>query len=129
MARYLHDVDIAERFRQEGYISTTGKPYSTAIIRWIRFRHRIPPAVLRRPDELTVAQVAKRFGVSPGVVYYWIERGHLQARKVNAGSPYWITINESEEQKLQDWVRNSERIRIASPQPTFRSLRGQISYA
>jgi excisionase family DNA binding protein len=71
--------------------------------------------VLRRHDELTVAQVAKRFGVSPGVVYYWIERGHLQARKVNAGSPYWITINESDEQKLQGWVRNSDRIHIASP--------------
>jgi transposase-like protein len=118
MARHLHDTDIFERFRQEGYISTTGKPYSTAIIRWIRFRHRIPPAVLRRPDELTVAQVAKRFGVSPGVLYYWIERGHLQARKVNAGSPYWITINESEEQKLQGWVRNSDRIHTASPKLT-----------
>ena len=70
------------------------------------------------PDELTVAQTAKRFGVSPGVVYYWIERGHLQARKVNAGSPYWITINESEEQKLQSWVRNSDRIRTATPQLT-----------
>jgi hypothetical protein len=35
MARHLHDADIAELFRQEGYISTTGKPYSTAIIRWI----------------------------------------------------------------------------------------------
>jgi DNA invertase Pin-like site-specific DNA recombinase len=118
MARHLHDTDIVERFRQEGCISTTGKPYSTAIIRWIRFRHRIPPAVLRKPDELTVAQVAKRFGVSPGVVYYWIERGHLQARKVNAGSPYWITINESEEQKLQGWVRNSDRIHTASPKLT-----------
>lgn len=114
MARHLHDADIAERFRREGYISATGKPYSTTIIRWIRFRHQIPPAALRRPEELTVAQVAKHFGVGPGVVYYWIERGHLQARKINAGAPYWIALNESDEEKLQAWVRNSDRIHTAS---------------
>ena len=78
------------------------------------FRHQIPPATLRRPGELTVIQVANHFGVSTGVVYYWIERGHLQARKVNAGSPYWITFNESEEQKLQGWVRRSDRIHTGS---------------
>jgi DNA invertase Pin-like site-specific DNA recombinase len=114
MARYLHDAEIAQRFSQEGFISATGKPYSTTIIRWIRFRYRIPPAALRRPEELTVAQVATHFGVSRGVVYYWIERGHLPARKVNAGAPYWIALNESEEQKLQTWVRNSNRIQTGS---------------
>jgi transposase len=67
---------------------------------------------------LKVAQVAKHFGVSPGVVYYWIERGHLQAREVNAGAPYWIALNESDEQKLQAWVRNSDRIHTASPKLT-----------
>lgn len=118
MARHLHDADIAEQFRQEGHVSTTGKPYSTTIIRWIRFRYRIPAAELRRSNELTVAQVAKHFGVSPGVVYYWIARGHLQARKVNAGAPYWITLNETDEQKLQAWVQNSDRIDTASPKLT-----------
>jgi DNA invertase Pin-like site-specific DNA recombinase len=118
MARQLPDAAIAERFRQEGYSSATGKPYSTTIIRWIRFRYRIPSPALRRPEELTVAQVAKHFGVRPGVVYYWIERTHLQARRVNAGSPYWIVINETDKQKLQAWVQNSNRIHIASPKRT-----------
>jgi DNA invertase Pin-like site-specific DNA recombinase len=118
MACYSPDAEIAQRFNQEGFISATGKPYSTTIIRWIRFRYRIPPATLRRPEELTVTEVATHFGVSPGVVYYWIERGHLPARKVNAGAPYWITVNESEERKLQGWVRDSDRIRTASPKLT-----------
>jgi DNA invertase Pin-like site-specific DNA recombinase len=118
MARQLPDDAIAERFRQEGYSSATGKPYSTTIIRWIRFRYRIPSPALRRPEELTVAQVAKHFGVRPGVVYYWIERTHLQARRVNAGSPYWIVLNETDKQKLQAWVQNSNRIHIASPKRT-----------
>jgi DNA invertase Pin-like site-specific DNA recombinase len=118
MARQLPDAAIAERFREEGYSSATGKPYSTTIIRWIRFRYRIPSPALRRPEELTVAQVAKHFGVRPGVVYYWIERTHLQARRVNAGSPYWIVLNETDKQKLQAWVQNSNRIHIASPKRT-----------
>ena len=118
MARQLPDAAIAKRFREEGYSSATGKAYSTTIIRWIRFRYRIPPPALRKPEELTVAQVAKQFGVSPGVVYYWIERAHVQGRRVNAGSPYWILLNETDKQKLLAWVQNSNRIHIASPRHT-----------
>jgi hypothetical protein len=118
LARHLPDAAIAERFRQEGCRSAIGKPYSTTIIRWIRFRYQIPPPALRRPEELTVAQVAKHFRVSPGVVYYWIERAHLQARRDNAGSPYWIVLNEADKQKLQAWVQHSNRINIASPRRT-----------
>src|SRR5205807_727483 len=69
---------------------------------------------LIRPEELTVQQVAERFRVSPNVVYYWIDRGVIEARRLNAGSPYWITLNETDEQKLRDWVRNSCRIQMAS---------------
>jgi len=34
----------------------------------------------------------------------------IQARRLNTGAPYWITLNETDEQKLRDWVRNSSRI-------------------
>jgi hypothetical protein len=58
--------------------------------------------------------VAERFGVSTHVVYYWIDHGVIQARRLNAGMPYWITLNESDEQKLRDWVCNSSRIQTSS---------------
>jgi len=35
------------------------------------------------------------------VVYYWIDRSLIQARRLNSGMPYWITLNASDE-------RNSE---------------------
>jgi DNA invertase Pin-like site-specific DNA recombinase len=114
LAHHLPDADIAERFRQEGYQSAMGKPYSTTIIRWIRFRYQIPPPALKKPEELTVPQVAEHFGVSQGVVYYWIERAQVQVRRLNAGSPYWITLNEIDEEKLREWVRNSSRINKAA---------------
>jgi DNA invertase Pin-like site-specific DNA recombinase len=114
MAHHLQDAEIADQLRQEGQSSITGKPYTTSMIQWIRFRYRIPPPVLKRPEEQTVHQVALHFGVSENVVYYWIQHALLQARKLNPGSPYWITLNVTDEQKLRDWVRNSSRIHTAS---------------
>jgi hypothetical protein len=110
LAHGLPDAEIANRLNREGHNSAKDKPYTTQIVRWIRWPHRIPPAAFRRPEELTVHQVAHHFGVSAGVVYYWIERSLIQARRLNQGMPYWITLNGSDERKLRDWVHNSTRI-------------------
>jgi DNA invertase Pin-like site-specific DNA recombinase len=114
LAQSLPDGEIAGRLNQEGQISALGKPFSGSMVQWIRYRYQIPKARLVRPEELTVQQVAERFRVSPHVVYYWIGRGVIQARRLNVGSQYWITLNETDEQKLRDWVRNSCRIQMAS---------------
>ena len=117
LAQSLPDGEIADRLNREGQVSALGKPFTGSMIQWIRYRYQIPRAKLVRPEELTVQQVAERFRVSPNVVYYWIDRGVIQARRLNAGSPYWITLNETDEQKLRDWVRNSCRIQMASSTP------------
>lgn len=110
LARRLPDAQIAEQLNQEGQRSALGRPFTLSMIKWIRYRYQIPAAQLIRPEEWTVPQVAERFGVSANVVYYWIERGMIPARRVNAGMPCWITLDENDEQKLRDWVRNSSRI-------------------
>jgi DNA invertase Pin-like site-specific DNA recombinase len=110
-ARGSIDAEIAEEFNQEGRTSATGKPYTAKMIQWIRKCHGIPSAVLGKPEELTVQQVAKYFGASDSVVYYWIERRLIHARRLNAGMPYWITLDKADEQKLRNWVRNSTRVR------------------
>ena len=115
LAQYSSDGEIAERLNGEEQVSALGKPFTVSMIQWIRFRYRIPKAVLKRPEELTVQQVAKRFGVSAHVVYYWVERGVMQARRLNDGSPLWITLNETDDQRLRDWVRKSNRIHTLSP--------------
>jgi MerR HTH family regulatory protein len=114
LAQSLPNAEIAERLNREGHVSALSKPFTGSMIQWIRFRYQIPKVPLARPEESTVKQVAKRFGVSPHVVYYWIDRGVISARRLNAGSPYWITLDEADEQKLRDWVRHSCRIHTAS---------------
>ena len=114
LAHSLTDAQIADQLNQEGLISALGKPFTVSMIKWIRYRYKIPVAKLKHPEELTVQQVAERFGVNPNVVYYWIEHGVIQARRLTSGTPYWITVSETDEQKLWDWVRNSRKIYTAS---------------
>lgn len=110
LAQSLRDAQIAAQLNREGHSSAKGRPYSAKIIQWIRWRYQIPPATLKKPEELTVQQVAQQFGVSTGVIYYWIEHKIITARRLNDGMPYWITLNPLDEHKLRDWVRNSSRI-------------------
>ena len=118
LAQRLSDGEIAESLNRDGQVSAHGKPFSVSMIEWIRYRYQIPKATLMSSEELTVQQVAERFRVSPHVVYYWIDRGVIQARRLNAAAPYWITLNETEEQKLRDWVRNSSRIQNGKASPS-----------
>jgi hypothetical protein len=110
LAQSLPDVQIVDQLNRKGYSSAMGRPYTTKIIQWIRWRYQIPPARLKNPEELTVQQVAQQFGVSTGVVYCWIEHRIITARRLNDGMPYWITLKPVDEQKLRDWVRNSSKI-------------------
>ena len=47
-------------------------------------------------------EVAQRLGVSPGVVYYWIDKGLIQGRRHNAGSPYLLAMTPAVERELVD---------------------------
>ena len=114
LAGHLHDSEIAEQLNREGQASAKGLRYTVKIVQWIRCRYRIPPAELKRPEELTVRQVAQRFGTSDQVVYYWIEHKVIRSRRISPGMPHWITLNATDEQRLKEWVRKSRRIQPVS---------------
>jgi len=114
LAETLPDSRIAESLNQQSLVSPTGKAFTASMVKWIRYRHSIPAPSLKRPEELTVMQVAQRFGVSPSVVYYWIERKRVCARRVNRGMPYWITIDPRKEKELVQWVGSSQKIQKRS---------------
>jgi predicted DNA-binding transcriptional regulator AlpA len=109
LANSLPDNSIAETLNREGILSATGKPFTGSMIRWIRHPHKIlGPS--KRMDEFTVNELMEKLGVSRYVVYYWIERRYIPARRINQGSPYWITLDVQKERELLDWVHNSSRI-------------------
>ena len=113
----MTDGQIAATLNREGLLSAKGQPFTQSKINWIRYRYDIPAASVKQTDELTVGQIAERFGVNPGIVYYWIDRGHLPARRLGPGRPYWITLGAEKEAELRAWVANSTRI----TQPQFQN--------
>ena len=112
LARNLPDNQIADQLNREGQASAKGLPYTAKIIQWIRCRCRIPPTEIKRPEELTVQQVAKRFGTSDQVVYYWIKHRVIQSRHIGLGMPHWITLSAADEERLRERVRHSHRIQL-----------------
>lgn len=110
LAQNSSDDEIAVTLNAEGLRSNKGNAFTRSSISWIRHKHAIPPVDKKKPGELTVHEVAEQFGVSSGVVYYWIGQKILTARRLNQGSPYWITIHPQKEQELRKWVRASKRI-------------------
>lgn len=116
LAESMIDSQIARLLQQEGALSAKGKPFTASMIKWIRHRHAIPMPSLKRADEITVAEVVHRLGVSLWVVYYWIERGHLPARRLGDGYPYWISLTPEKEAELRNWIAHSKRI-LQPPTP------------
>src|SRR3979490_556319 len=111
-----------EGIRHAGLTSSTGRPFTIARIRWLRYKHRIPGPPLPART-FSVNQVRERYGVSLWVVYYWIDRGLVTAHRKKPGLPYAITLTDATDHRLRDWVANSPRI---APRPQTRVEQGAL---
>nr|WP_198031928.1 hypothetical protein [Bradyrhizobium sp. Ec3.3] len=103
MAEKYDDKEIIARLRGEALTSSTGKPFTVSIIRWIRCKHHVP-SPSRPARRLTVSQVRERYGVSVWVVHCWIERGVVSAAQRKPNMPYAITIDDAADRRLREWV-------------------------
>jgi hypothetical protein len=114
MAKQYNNREIAELLQAEGLTSSTRKPFTADIMRWIRFKHRIP-CPLPAAGTLTVGQVRQRYGVSLWVVHYWIERGIVSAAQNKPNTPYAIMIDADVDRRLREWIANSGHLHRSSP--------------
>jgi DNA invertase Pin-like site-specific DNA recombinase len=101
-----HDDEIVQLLGAEGHQSSTGKPFTRSMIQWVRFRHRIP-APKPPAHTFSVNQLCERYGVSKGVVYYWIDCGVIAAEQRKKNTPYAIAINDESDKLLREWVTQS----------------------
>ncbi len=116
LAATMTDAQITGTLNQEGLQSAQGKRFTPSMVKWIRYRYDIPTPSLKGSDELTVREVADRLAVSLGVVYAWIQRGHLPARRLEPGAPYWITLDAEKETELRAWITHSNRLKQSPTQ-------------
>lgn len=111
LAKTLHDQKIAESLNQLGIQSSSGRQFTSSMIKWLRYKHHIPACLTHLKDELTVKQVAERYHVSTHVVYYWIETKIIQAKKSYSGT-YRIVISKSKDRELTSWTQVSREEKI-----------------
>src|SRR5262249_36318289 len=119
LAHQSNDEQMVAQLNQAGVKTRKGNCLTVSALRWIRFKHVIPIPNLKRPAERTVPEVAEHFGVSRHVVYYWIARQHIPARKLAnpKGVAWFLTIDQETEQRLRQWVEQSARIAKAPTSP------------
>lgn len=80
--------ELVSELRAAGFLTGTGRPFDVGAVRWLRYTYDIPspqqPELLA-PGEMTVADVSTDLDVNEGVIYAWIHRGWLQARRGPGG--------------------------------------------
>lgn len=111
LAKHHNDEEIATLLNEQGLKPSKAPRFTASVVRMIRQGYRIPRPLLKRPDELTVQEVAEKFGVNRHAVYYWLERGYVTGRQLTARSPWWITIDQEREAKLRQGLDRSTKIR------------------
>jgi DNA invertase Pin-like site-specific DNA recombinase len=84
MARQLGELtndELARRLNAAGYVTGAGRPFDRVAVTNMRHYHHIPQPGLLQQGETTVADIARRLGISHGAVICWIARGRLVARR------------------------------------------------
>jgi hypothetical protein len=118
------DDELVAELGAAGLVTGTGRPFNIAAVRWLRYAHGIP-APVQLPfgsDDLTAARVAARLHVAESAIYYWISRGHLEARRDRRGR-FYVHFPASVEEAFRERVLNSTHIR---PRPQGPAARGVV---
>ena len=104
--QYGDDKKTISILNEQGIMGATGKPFTRDMIQWIRFRHNIKMPLLKTEDELTVNEVRTMFNISRHMIYYWIDKQYVTARKTPANS-FLIKITSNDKTQLLERIRNS----------------------
>lgn len=91
---------------EQGIMGATGKPFTRDMIQWIRFKHNIKMPLLKSEGEFTVNEVSAMFNISRHMIYYWIDKQYVSARKTPANS-FLIEITPNNKTLLLERIKNS----------------------
>ena len=91
----MDDFEIAEHLNQSGITTPEGKAFSTASVRWLRYKNHIPGLFQTEKQGISVSEAASLLGISSYQVYSGITSGKIPARKERPGWPWEILIDSS----------------------------------
>jgi DNA invertase Pin-like site-specific DNA recombinase len=84
-------------------------------------QHRNTDPAPRRDEEHSIADVARRLGVKPDVIYAWAQWGHVPARRGPAGRP-WIHLTPAVEQACLQRIASSNKLPEATKTQAIQRL-------
>ena len=103
------DAELSRELNRRGLLTGLRRPFDEAAVRWVRYAYGVPSPPVLAPNELSVRNLAVRLGVSEGVVYYWIERNQLAARR-GPGNRLCVPFSPEVEQACRERIARSSRI-------------------
>jgi len=106
LAAAMSDTQIVNHLNNTGEKTPEGRAFTVDSIKWIRFKHKIPPFLPERKG-LTVKEVASKFDVGVSTVYYWIKHNIVNAQKIAPNNSFDIILDEQKCEELNKWVKNS----------------------
>ena len=105
------DDELVAALNATGFTTTTGQPFAVKDVRALRRRHQLPS-----PDDgrLPVTEVARRLGVNKGVLYYWLEQGHVDGHQDLHGR-WRVSFSADVEAACRQRILASSRIKLRTP--------------
>ena len=91
----MDDHEIAEQLNRAEVTTPDGKAFTTASVRWLRYKHHIPGLFQTEKQGISVSEAASLLGISSNRVYSGISSGKIPARKGRPGWPWIIMIDSS----------------------------------
>jgi len=126
----IHWIDTGHLAARRGHSNRWCIPFPEEVEASCRARVAASPHVHRDIDpappgfeELTIAAVAQRLGVSTHVVYYWAEHGYIPVRRGRGGRRY-VNFTPDVEARCQRRIAESYRLPVQSKAKAVESLKG-----
>jgi hypothetical protein len=116
------DGRIAEILNQEGFRSGTGRPFTTNIVKQLRYMYSIPSGCPDRPaacadghradGRCTARVAAERLNVTVSTIADWCQSGLLDGIQSASHGPWWIrltpeVIDRLRKPRRRSWTRRS----------------------
>jgi DNA invertase Pin-like site-specific DNA recombinase len=126
---HLTNSELAQRLNAAGYLTGAGKPFDRMAVTNMRHYHHIPQPGLLQAGETTVADIARRLGISHGAVIHWINRGWLAARR-GLNDQWCVPFSPEVEAACRQRVADSAHIHqpdTAAPQADHELTVGEVA--
>ena len=101
----MDDTEVAAHMNGCGLRTSSGKPFTGDSIQWIRYKHQIPGLYQNSRSGFSVNETADLLGITPGKVYYYIDKGIIPAIKQRPGWPWEISVDDAKIVELRNLLQ------------------------